>query len=145
MYEKVQGLFNSGYGYDWLDEGYGYTFYASGGYTGDWASPGIGDQNGKLAVLHQKELVLNATDTENILSAVNIVREVIAGLKSVPGGSILSAFTGAFAPTGDTIEQRVEISAEFPNVEDSEDIRSALLGLSDSAYQYAYKVKGKNE
>jgi hypothetical protein len=30
-----------------------------------------------LAVLHEKELILNATDTANILSTVGIVRELI--------------------------------------------------------------------
>jgi hypothetical protein len=39
----------------------------------------------------------------------------------------------------DTIEQRVEITAEFPNVHNSDDIRNALLDLSNSAFQYSYK------
>jgi hypothetical protein len=34
---------------------------ASGGYTGEWGS------EGKLAFLHEKELVLNADDTANFL------------------------------------------------------------------------------
>jgi len=42
--------------------------YATGGYTGDW-----GD-NGKLAILHEKELILNKDDTERILSAITVVR-----------------------------------------------------------------------
>ena len=45
----------------------------SGMYTGEWDGPNT-DSNGRLAVLHQKELVLNATDTENILDAVKIIR-----------------------------------------------------------------------
>jgi hypothetical protein len=43
---------------------------ATGGYTGSWGS------EGRLAMLHQKELVLNAVDTENFLSAINIVRDI---------------------------------------------------------------------
>jgi hypothetical protein len=43
---------------------------ATGGYTGEW------DSSGRLAVLHQKEIVLNAHDTENFLSAINIVRDI---------------------------------------------------------------------
>ena len=39
-----------------------------------------------------------------------------------------------------TTEQRVEIQASFPNATDAEDIRAALLGLSDSAYQYAHRT-----
>jgi hypothetical protein len=44
--------------------------YASGGYTGDWGS------DGRLAVLHQKELVLNQEDTKNMLAAVQSIREL---------------------------------------------------------------------
>jgi hypothetical protein len=39
---------------------------ATGGYTGEW-----GD-SGKLAVLHEKELVLNKNDTANFLDALTI-------------------------------------------------------------------------
>jgi hypothetical protein len=34
----------------------------TGGYTGNWGS------EGRLAMLHQKEIVLNARDTENMLA-----------------------------------------------------------------------------
>jgi hypothetical protein len=44
--------------------------YATGGYTGSWGP------EGKLAVLHEKELVLNAEDTKNFLSATGILREI---------------------------------------------------------------------
>ena len=46
--------------------------YDTGGYTGQWGS------EGKLAVLHQKELILNAKDTENMLNIINQVREITA-------------------------------------------------------------------
>jgi len=45
--------------------------FDTGGYTGDW-----NDNKGRLAVLHEKELVLNKDDTENILSTVDIVRGI---------------------------------------------------------------------
>jgi hypothetical protein len=44
--------------------------YDTGGYTGSWGA------DGRLAMLHQKEIVLNAHDTENFLSAVKIVRSM---------------------------------------------------------------------
>ena len=61
--------------------------YKSGGYTGIWTSAKTGmytgswngpdlEENGKLAFLHQKELVLNADDTENILDAVKLIRQI---------------------------------------------------------------------
>jgi TP901 family phage tail tape measure protein len=44
--------------------------FDTGGYTGS------GFTDGKLAILHQKELVLNQVDTSNILKAVNLVRNL---------------------------------------------------------------------
>jgi hypothetical protein len=43
----------------------------TGGYTGEWGS------SGKLAMLHEKELVLNQNDTANFLDALNISRDVL--------------------------------------------------------------------
>jgi hypothetical protein len=43
---------------------------ATGMYTGEW-----GD-SGRLAVLHQKELVLNAKDTENFLDGIGVLRQI---------------------------------------------------------------------
>jgi len=43
--------------------------FDSGGYTGDWSGA-----NGRLALLHQKEIVLNESDTANLLNAVDMVR-----------------------------------------------------------------------
>ena len=42
---------------------------------------------------------------------------------------------------GDTIEQRVAITAEFPNANSADEIKQALLSLSDSAMQYAYRER----
>jgi hypothetical protein len=42
--------------------------FDTGGYTGEWGS------DGRAAILHEKELVLNKADTANILAAVDIVR-----------------------------------------------------------------------
>ena len=46
--------------------------FATGGYTGEWSN---GDTEGRVAMLHQKELVLNKTDTENMLAAVQAIRD----------------------------------------------------------------------
>lgn len=103
---------------------------ASGGYTGDWG------KSGKLAVLHEKELVLNAQDTENIFAAVEAVRNFASSL----GTNSLIHFMNskpAFNAGYDSIEQRVEIKAEFPSVRDAFEIETALTNLADKAYQYA--------
>ena len=53
----------------WVDKAIGsgqgnYYQFDTGGYTGEWGS------DGRIAMLHQKELVLNADDTQNLLNAV---------------------------------------------------------------------------
>ncbi|MFR4987168.1 MAG: phage tail tape measure protein [Lachnospirales bacterium] len=51
--------------------------FGTGGYTGNFGN------EGKLAVLHQKELVLNQNDTKNILNIVDIARNIIGSLNSI--------------------------------------------------------------
>lgn len=76
---KVQSIINkeasSGaltYKFDWNDlKNYHYSKFDTGGYTGDWAG-----KDGRMAMLHQKELVLDAEDTTNFLSAIEIVRSI---------------------------------------------------------------------
>lgn len=45
--------------------------FKSGGYTGDWSG-----SDGRAALLHQKELVLNQSDTKNLLDSVKILRNM---------------------------------------------------------------------
>ena len=52
-----------------LKNNYKYSHFDTGGYTGDWSG-----NMGKMAVLHKKELILNAKDTVNILEAVKLLR-----------------------------------------------------------------------
>ena len=44
--------------------------FDTGGYTGSW------DSSGRLAILHQKELILNAGETKDFLKALNILRSI---------------------------------------------------------------------
>ena len=110
---------------------------ASGMYTGDW-----GDNSGKIAVLHRKELVLNANDTENILSAVDMIRSIskTIDLNAIAAGSIFaspnSAYKSSFG-SRDSLEQNVHIQAEFPNVSDHNEIEEALNNLVERAAQFA--------
>lgn len=89
-------------------------------------------EDGKLAILHQKELILNADDTQNILDAVNVMRALVS-----PGAINLNKVTSSNA--SDTIEQRVEVNATFPGVTTITDIEQALTHIADNAYQYAAK------
>ena len=108
--------------------------YDSGGYTGSW-NGGIDEKEGRLAILHQKELVLNATDTKNLLDIVSQVRQ----MQNILGNNITDYSKLFAANGGDTIEQRVEIKADFPNVTSSIEIENALLNIADMAYQSAHR------
>ena len=135
--DQVLALFNSGYGYTWMD---------TGGYTGDWGpGEGMSDaKNGKVAVLHSKELVLNATDTENILAAVNTVRQLTTNFRNGAFEDTVEAFNKygsdllqSTVSATSTVDQEVHIEATFPNVKGAEEIEQALLSLTNGAVQYA--------
>ena len=115
--------------------------YDTGGYTGSWSDGDSNAKNGKLAYLHQKELVLNATDTENILKAVDIVRQTVQTLKSSAVVDVFSNIANSISaqPSGETIEQNVHITAEFPAANSAAEIESALLSLNERAIQYSFK------
>lgn len=117
--------------------------YDTGGYTGSWNNGDPAEKNGKLAYLHQKELVLNETDTKNLLAAVKMVRTLTDQVKNSNIAQAVSAISGkvGIQSAGDTIEQRVAIEANFPNVKDATEIEQALLNLSDQAYQWAYRYR----
>lgn len=117
--------------------------FATGGYTGIF-------DDAKLAFLHQKELVLNQSDTENILAAVQAVRTIGTNLfksieKSLDGNAIAAmALMGqklnpvATAPIQDSIEQTVHIDkVEFPNVTSRTEIEEAFISLTNDAAQWA--------
>ena len=106
--------------------------YDTGGYTGDF-------DNGRLAILHEKELVLNKDDTSNLLNTVDIInkldKEVVAGLALM----LQKASGGRFLDNLDTrkIEQDVKIEAHFPNVTSAEEIELSLNNLVNEAAQRA--------
>lgn len=118
--------------------------FDTGGYTGDWDNGINKAKNGKLAFLHQKELVLNETDTANILNAVNMIREMTNGLKSGALNSALSSinsFNGMNSQSPQDLEQNIHIDANFPNVKDASEIEQAILSLADQATQYIHKIR----
>lgn len=125
LWEGIQNLF----GFD------------TGGYTGDW-----NDNKGKLAVLHEKELVLNKDDTENILSTVDIVRGISDSISDN-----LSALAASQTPIlsnplpqekePDTLQQEVHITAEFPNATDKDEIMAAFDNLVNVASQRIMTIK----
>lgn len=112
--------------------------YASGGYTGEWIG-GSQLDNGKLAILHQKELVLNEDDTKNMLKTVSLVREISQILDLQAGVASLSTgiSPASIWDNTQTLEQMVTIHAEFPNAVNHTEIEEAFDTLVNRASQYA--------
>jgi TP901 family phage tail tape measure protein len=113
--------------------------YDTGGYTGDWTS-----KDGRLAMLHQKELVLNAHDTDNMLSAITILRDLTANLSATLLNRMASITSGSVNGIGQGmgtsgLEQSVVINAEFPNATSSKEIEDALNNLVNRASQHITK------
>lgn len=110
--------------------------FDTGGYTGEWGP------DGKMAMLHEKELVLNAGDTENFLRSMGMLKDITAAIEKSSAYAALG-LGGAVAASGyetsSLLEQQVTITAEFPNVTDRNEIEEALNSLVNRASQFAYQ------
>jgi len=135
----------------WAKKDKKYSGFKTGGYTGDWSSiNGLDAEGGKLAFLHQKELVLNKEDTKNMLDAVSAIRDIkdlnssISKTISESLGSIILNATQTMksGTIGNTDKDKSEnivienINAEFPNAENVNEIREAIMSLPQLASQY---------
>ena len=122
--------------------------FDTGGYTGRWNS-----SEGRLALLHQKELVLNAKDTENMLKMLDISRSMTSVMSSVSNKikdmmyhidksnhiKEMSNHKMRESELVGQLEQNVHIEATFPNVSQSHEIETAFNNLINVAAQRAYK------
>lgn len=111
--------------------------FNTGGYTGN-------DEG--LAILHEKELVLNAEDTKNILAAVAMMRQTVASQLGSLNTSLFASAAGisslAQPPAqneAQTVDQQVRIEASFPGVSVAQEIEDALNSLITQAAQYNLK------
>ena len=92
------------------------------------------------------ELMLNATDTQNMLATVQTVRALDSATLSMldefiklATSSMLSADNlraSGVTNTNTELQQQVQITAEFPNVQDSNEIQNAFDNLINRAAQY---------
>lgn len=94
-----------------------------------------------MAMLHEKELVLNKQDTENMLNAVEVLRNITSTLDA----NLLTRLAGISASSynglGDSsaLQQDVHIDATFPNVTSHTEIEDALNNLVNAAAQRVSK------
>jgi hypothetical protein len=109
-------------------------YFDTGGYTGSW------DSSGRLAVLHQKELVLNADDTSKFLAAVNIVRDIskLIDLRAAAQQNAFGSMMSALSTTVPAVtQQEITIHADFPNATNHSEIEEAFNSLLNHAAQFA--------
>ena len=106
--------------------------FNTGGYTGEWGP------DGRLAWLHQKELILNASDTENLLDAVGIVRALELNVDTFTNrlADIMPMVT---TMEREAFQQEIYITAEFPDATSAMEIQEAFENLINDAAQYAYQ------
>lgn len=88
------------------------------------------------------ELILNSTDTQNILDAVRNMREVVKMKMSSMNTNIQKQTEGNAQKTVinkdiQQVDQTVSIDATFPNVSVAAEIEEALNNLINQAVQYA--------
>ena len=117
---------------------YSYGKFDTGGYTGDWSG------EGRFAMLHQKEIVLNKDDTENFLKTVDIVRQIsdMIDLNAMSAsGGLGSLFAASVNKDNGVLEQNVHITAEFPNATNKDEILSAFDNVVNLASQYANRKR----
>lgn len=108
--------------------------YDTGGYTGAWGS------EGRIAMLHQKELVLNADDTANMLASVGILRQIasVIDLNALASaGGFAQLLSAGVAGGRESLQQEVHIEAHFPNATDKNQIEDAFKDIVNLAAQYA--------
>ena len=123
--------------------------FKTGGYTGTWSDSTAEAENGKLAWLHQKELILNARDTTNMLAAVGMVRDMEGFLHNLDLSTAQQMLSQIMTLTsqkissvsspkgGGNVKQDIVINAEFPNATDHTEIETAFDNLVHAAWQYA--------
>lgn len=129
--------------------------FDTGGYTGSWG------KEGRIAMLHEKEIVLNQTDTSNILDAVKLIRNgektnSIANITKAimeTSAKTLSALTNivnSMMPNSNTLspishsenfEQVVNINADFSGVRTADEIEKAFANMENMASQYANRTR----
>src|SRR5690606_22463575 len=78
--------------------------FDTGGYTGAW-----GNKEGKMALLHEKEIVLNKDDTSNFLEASKILR----GARDILPALKRNSAAGNFAASGGMTTNNTNIDVDI--------------------------------
>lgn len=124
----------------------------TGGYTGpgDYTG-GVDGKGGIPAILHPQELVLNKSDTKNMLAIIGQTRKLVqAGLQNKlnPRSLVKNAISNTYSNESSNNSKSntyVVENINLPNVENATQFASELqnifAGLSNDAIQYSHKYK----
>lgn len=101
--------------------------YDTGGYTGDWYG-----NEGKLALLHKKEIILKEEDTKNFLQGIELSNELLK--------EKVNSYKIDNNKNSETVNYN-EFKIDFPNATNHNEIQKAIEGLSVMATQYIGRKK----
>jgi TP901 family phage tail tape measure protein len=96
--------------------------FDTGGYTGNWAG-----NDGKVAMLHKKEQVLNRDDTKNLFSAVKVVEHFKHLLPDFANGSIDGKLATAGNITNNITYGDINVTVEGGDKKKAKDIAKEIL------------------
>lgn len=121
--------------------------FDTGGYTGTWSNS-TNNAEGRLAMLHEKELVLDKNDTKNILEAVGLQKTLASMFSNarVASKQVVSNMSETITNNNSNmkstnIKQPVTINATFPDVTDRREIQAAFSGLQSKAATFIGKTE----
>lgn len=148
---KYQDMYYRGPGNTSLAYSNGTVFYrkSSGGIQGAYTG-GLVSERGIYELAEKgPEIVLNADDTKNILAAVAMMRQTVAGQLGSLNGS-LAGVTNSIASSvsspvtnntnnNNSVQQDVRIEASFPGVSVAQEIEDAFNSLLNQVAQYNIK------
>jgi hypothetical protein len=124
--DSKDGVYNIGAGYVTADPKYTkYIKLDTGGLLPAWGS------EGKMAMLHEKEIVLNKGDTANFLKAIDFTRQIVSSLPKID----FSKFIPKPAQSQPSIEINMPITIE--------NIQGGEKGANDFFKIINTKLKGK--
>jgi hypothetical protein len=108
--------------------------FDTGGYTGDWGN------EGKLAILHEKEMVFNKFDTEDLFNNISFIKDNLLNLKTITpmsNSSNISNFNNTISPSNQ-IHNHFE-NINLPNVINFQEFLNEIDNFSNTAIQYTAK------
>lgn len=135
LQEKRQGGSIVGKTVTLLHENLSSSSFDTGGYTGEWGP------EGKLAWLHQKELVLNASQTEDLLMTMELLDSIIKQIDLMTMNNKVSQLAAATNEAANRLyreqmAQEVHIEANFPYATNRNEIYQALEMLANDTSQF---------